>query len=71
MSKENELSRIKFLESRDGIEGAKSFALRTYAAYRTALFAHKKGRKKHFASTPEYRLSFIESCLVFRAYLRQ
>lgn len=68
-----EQHRLAFLETRDGVEGALEFAKRTYAIYRSALKMSRKRKspKIHFASTPEYRRSYVESCLVFRAYIRE
>ena len=73
MSKQNEEDRIKFMLERDGAEAAMDFIKRTYATYRKALMqSRKRGyTKPHHASLPEYRCSFIESCVVFRKYIHQ
>ena len=66
-----EHSRIAFVEQRDGKEAAIAFAKQTYRIYRTAVLSSRKRKatKVHFASLPEYKRSFIESCTVFRQYL--
>ncbi len=67
----NEKDRLRFIEERDGQNAALVFARRTYAIYRECLgFDGKNNRKFHHASIAAYRKSFIESCLVFRKYLR-
>lgn len=68
-----EEQRLKFVEERDGVDGAIDFAKQTLKVYRMAL---RRSRKRgfnppHHATLPEYRLGFIESCLDFRAYLRK
>lgn len=66
----NEQSRIAFIEQRDGIRAAHAFVVQTYKMYRRALMMSRKRKSTnvHFASLPEYRRGFIESCVVFRAY---
>lgn len=65
-----EEQRIAFMEARDGQEAAHDFVKRTYNSYKKALMSSRKRKatRVHFASLPEYRRSFIESCVVFRAY---
>jgi hypothetical protein len=67
----SEQERLKFVESRDGIEGAKAFAKRTMQIYRSCVLrSRKRGYKNpHHASIPEYRESFIRSYLEFKHYL--
>lgn len=67
-----ESRRLHMLEQRDGVDGAIVFAARTYDGYREALrHSRRRGFKDpSHASLPEYRLSFVRSCLAFRAYLR-
>ena len=64
-----ERDRLNFIEARDG--SAADFARRTLGIYRECLRQDgKKSRKFHHASLPQYRRSFILSCLEFRKYLR-
>lgn len=69
----NEEKRIAFVEERDGPEAAYAFVVQTYKIYKKALMlSRKRGcERPHFASLPEYRRNFIESCVVFRAYKSQ
>lgn len=66
-----EQKRLAFIEGRDGKEAAIAFAKQTYRNYRKAVLTSRKRKapKIHYASLPEYRRSFIESCAVFRQYL--
>lgn len=74
-----EAFRITFLEQRDGREAALDFAKRTYLKYRECLLLKRhvldrrgmRDKKAHHATFPEYRRGFIESCLVFRRFLRR
>ena len=66
-----ERDRLSLIESMDGKESAIGFARRTLAIYRECLRQDgKNSRKFHHASLPQYRRSFILSCLEFRRYLR-
>ena len=66
-----EHNRILFVFARDGDAAAIEFARRTFAKYRECLrMDGRNGRKLHHASLPQYRRSFIESCLEFRRFLR-
>lgn len=67
----SEATRLQFLEGRDGPAGALAFAQLTYRTYRKALMqSRKRGcMKPHHATLPEYRRSFIESCVTFRHYI--
>ena len=64
----SELDRLKFVEERDGLEGARSFAEQTFGLYKAAL------RKKNGVTISRYgqayRRELIGSCLVFRRFLR-
>lgn len=59
-----ENSRIECLVQRDGIAATQVWVRRTLAIYRSAVL-----NRKHFAHNPEYRTSFIASCLRFRRWL--
>ena len=77
--------RLTFISDRDGADAALAFARQTYRIYRKAVLASRRaerasreavlaGRarravKLHFASLPEYRPSFIQSCATFRRYV--
>lgn len=65
-----EEERIRFLEQRDGVSGAKDFCRRTMKIYRAAvLTSAKRGfGKPHHASFREYRRGFIQSYLEFKRY---
>lgn len=67
----SEHQRLAFIEGRDGKDAAIAFAKQTYQNYRKAVLSSRKRgvTKIHFASLPEYRRSFIESCAIFRQYL--
>jgi hypothetical protein len=67
-----EEERLKFIEERDGVEGAVTFAKQTLATYRRCvLHSRKRGfNPPHHASLPEYRQGFIESYLAFKAYIK-
>ncbi|OGA77750.1 MAG: hypothetical protein A3G81_29655 [Betaproteobacteria bacterium RIFCSPLOWO2_12_FULL_65_14] len=75
----DEENRLRFIEGRDGKAAAIAFARRTYGQYRECLLLKRrvldargqKDRKPHHATFPEYRRGFVESCIVFRRYLRQ
>ena len=68
-----ESSRLLFIETRDGVTGAKDFALRTLKIYRSAvLHSRKRGfPHPHHASLPQYRREFITSYLSFKHYLKE
>lgn len=71
--------RLLFLVKRDGADGALDFAKRTYAVYRKNLLLKRRvldargmqDRKESFVTRREYRRSFIESCVGFRAYIAE
>ena len=67
----NEINRIMFVESRDGVAGAIAFCKQTMIAYRAAL-AHKtpSRAKQGFARDSLYRAKFVLSMIAFRKYLR-
>jgi hypothetical protein len=65
----HEAERLRFLENRDGPAAARAFAHRTLHVYRAAVKRGKDGRRSGYASA--YRRALLESCLDFRAYLRQ
>lgn len=69
----NEEKRIAFIEERDGHEAAYAFVVQTYKIYKKALMLSRKRGcpRPHFASLPEYRRGFIESCVAFRKYKSQ
>ncbi|MHB8409968.1 MAG: hypothetical protein ACYDHY_18105 [Acidiferrobacterales bacterium] len=64
----NEQNRLDFIEQRDGRDAAVVFALRTLRTYRKAVLA-KRHSRRHHASLPEYRRSFIESYVAFKRYV--
>lgn len=70
----HEGSRLAFLEARDGLSGARDFALRTLAIYRAALAPARDERggvsKRVRGYGVAYRPSLVASCLDFRSYLR-
>ena len=77
MIHQHELDRIEFLTQRDGIDSAMVFVNATYKTYRKALMqSRKRGYGKpgkpapHHATLPEYRRSFIESCVTFRHFIQ-
>lgn len=61
----SEYYRLHIIEKNQGLEALTDFDKRTYRLYRACL-----RNPKHHASLPQYRKSFIDSCLVFRAYLK-
>ena len=70
----SEQARFDFLVARDGLEEALDFAACTYKIYRMAVLHNGRRTlpaicqgKRHFAATPEYRKTFIQSYL----YLKQ
>lgn len=64
-----ESARIAFVESRDGKEAARAWALRICRVYRASVLLNgRNGRKFHFASTPTYKRPFIESYLALKRY---
>ena len=73
-----EQSRLAFIEQRDGRAGVEDFARRTYSKYRECLLLKRRvldargmhDKKVHHATVADYRRGFVESCLVFRRYLR-
>lgn len=54
------------MEARDGLDSAREFARLALKVYRMALAS-----PNHHARLPQYRRSFVESCLDFRDYLRK
>ena len=64
-----ETERLRFLETRDGLDGALAFARRTLHIYRAAVKRGKDGRRTGYGSA--YRRALLLSCLDFRAYLRR
>jgi hypothetical protein len=65
----HEAERLRFVETRDGIPGAIAFARQGLRGYRAAVKRGKDGRRSGYGSA--YRRALLESCLDFRAYLRQ
>lgn len=65
----HEAERLRFMQARDGGPGAIAFAQQGLRIYRAAVKRGKDGRRRGYASA--YRRSLLESCLDFRAYLRQ
>jgi hypothetical protein len=63
-----EAERLRFVEARDGRQGARDFALRTLRIYRAAVKRGKDGRRSGYGNA--YRRALVVSCLDFRAYLR-
>lgn len=61
----SEINRLRFIELRDVVIEAKSFAKRTLKLYRGCL-----KNTKHHARLLLYRKGFVESCLTFRKYHR-
>ena len=76
LAQEAELERVAFVTERDGPEAAKAWALSTMKIYRQAVMqngktyidkdGNKNEKKKHFASTREYKAKFIQSYLVLK-----
>lgn len=68
---EKEHDRLAFIKQTQGKEAAIDFARTTYKLYRKALLmSRKRGfTKPHHASTPNFRVGFIQSCIVFRQYI--
>jgi hypothetical protein len=79
-----EQRRLAFIEGRDGNQAALQFAVDTLAIYRqclwhdgrrplTNLFGNviQEGRKQHHAALRQYRRGFVQSCCVFREYIRK
>jgi hypothetical protein len=78
----NEKDRLSFIERRDGVQGALSFARQGYTIYRrSVLQSAKRGygvkvsafadTRPHHASFREYRKAFIESYLCFKRYIKE
>lgn len=54
------------------LEEGLAFARQTLNVYRKALrLKGCNGERLHHASLPQYRRGFIESCLVFRRFIRE
>lgn len=68
-----ETARLTFIEQRDGLEGAIAFAKQTIKTYRTCVLHSRKHGKtsNHYASVSEYKRTFIESYLSFKAFLEK
>ena len=75
-----EEARLKFVEDRDGVQGAIAFAKQGMHIYRTSVLQSAKrgygvkgspfaNMKPHHASQREYRRKFIESYLDFKRYV--
>lgn len=60
----HESDRIALVGKRDGKDAAIEWVQRTMRIYRRAILDHR-----HFASTGEYRLRFIESYCDFKRWL--
>jgi len=69
---QNEGNRIDFYVNRDGLESALISIRILLAIYRKAvLHSRKRGRQNpHFASTPNYRETFIRSYIEFKQFLQ-
>lgn len=67
--KEREQSRLAFVIERDGKIGASSFAQRVLCQYRKAL-AQRNQHGKRCGYGQAYRRELVESCIVFRQFLR-
>lgn len=65
----HEAGRLHFLERRDGLPGAVVFARQALGIYRAAVRRGKHGRRSGYGSA--YLRALLESCLDFRAFLRQ
>lgn len=65
----HEAERLRFVETRDGIPGSIAFARQALSAYRAALKRGKDGHRRGYGGA--YRRALVESCMDFRAYLRQ
>lgn len=67
----SEQDRLAYIETHSGKEELDRFVRATYPVYRCSLMqSRKRGHQKpHHASLPEYRRSFIESCVEFRKYM--
>lgn len=71
-----EVTRLLFIERRDGYLAALEFAKRTYKTYRKCLLLKRRvldargmrDKDPHHATFPQYRRGFIESCVAFRRY---
>lgn len=57
--------RIEFVLKRDGLAAAIAYARQTLTVYRKAL-----ADPKHFATSRQYRKSFVLACLECRAFLK-
>jgi len=65
----SEAHRIQFLIERDGPEEAKQTILTYARTYRRAVLDNGHcGGKRHHASLPQYRRTFIESYLEFKRF---
>lgn len=62
----DEAQRIAFLVERDGVAAATEWVWRTLRIYRSSVL-----NNAHYASTNEYRRSFIASYLGFKHWLAQ
>jgi hypothetical protein len=68
-TKYGELSRLSFVESRDGLGGARIFARQGIVVYRKALA--ERSRKDHRTGYGlAYRRQLVESLLIYRRFLR-
>lgn len=61
--------RLAFVEQRDGKEGAIAFAKQTKFLYHKAL-AQRNTHHKRGGYGLVYRQELVESCIVFREYLK-
>lgn len=69
MTKHHDAERLRFVETRDGLPGAIASARQSLRVYRAAVKRGKDGRRSGYGGA--YRRALLESCLDFRAYLRQ
>lgn len=67
----NEMERLSFIESRDGLAAAILTATQILKVYRrSVLCSRKRGAvRPHHASLPEYRRGFIESYCVCKKFI--
>lgn len=67
--KRRERDRLAFTEKRDGRDGAVAFAQQGVFVYRKALAQRNKNGKR-CGYGQAYRQELVESCIVFRQFLR-
>lgn len=67
-----EWARIRFLIERDGLEAAQEWCRATMKIYRSAVLDRGDiNRRAHYASTREFKKTFILSYLDFKRFLAQ